>query len=322
MSDIELYKRALAREKQARQEAEQLLEDSTRRLYQKNQALEKSKALLVQQQSAMLKNEKLATIGMLSAGVAHEINNPLSVVMGNLNSLAEYNEHLLQLITLVTDWKAKQQLPASLLAQFEQLAKEADLEFIAEDCPDMVSDMQEGLERVRDIVSNMKAFSRTKPGERELSDINDCIRSSIKLVNNNIKDQCEVRTAFGDLPKTMANASELCQVFMNMLINSAHAMPEPGLIKVTTRLKQDRIYIEILDNGCGMPEEVIKDIYNPFFTTKPPGQGTGMGLSVAMGIIEDHQGQIDVMSKVGNGTCFTVCLPVIESNAAEKSAIS
>jgi len=301
MSDVEVYQRALQREKQARLDAEEQLENSSRELYKKNQALQK-------QQAAMLKNEKLATIGMLSAGVAHEINNPLAVVIGNLNSLTEYNQNLLTLLARMQHWQ--QELPEAVAAEFKQLDEDIDFAFIAEDAPEMIADMREGLLRMQEIVANMKTFSRTKPGERQSVDINACIEASLKLVNNEIRDHCEVILNLQPLPPTAANHSELSQVFMNLAINAAHALEKDGKIHIQTSHLDGIITIKVVDNGSGIPEEIRKDIFNPFFTTKPPGQGTGMGLAVVHGIIEDHQGTINVNSKDDVGTCFTITLPV------------
>lgn len=307
MSEVEVYQRALNREKQARLDAEEQLENSSRELYKKNQALQ-------QQQSAMLKNEKLATIGMLSAGVAHEINNPLAVVISNLNALTEYNQQLLALLGEVQQWQQQGQLPDALASAFTRMDDDVDFSFITEDAPEMMGDMKEGLLRMQEIVSNLKTFSRTKPGERQFIDINACIEASLKLVNNEIKDHCTVSLdLLSSLPKTAANNSELSQVFMNLVINAAHAMEQGGIIRVHTSLQNDEIKIQIADNGSGIPENIRKDIFNPFFTTKPPGHGTGMGLSVVHGIIQDHGGSIGLNSKIGVGTCFTIRLPVVNA---------
>jgi len=312
MSEVEVYQRALNREKQARLDAEEQLENSSRELYKKNQALQ-------QQQSAMLKNEKLATIGMLSAGVAHEINNPLAVVISNLNALTEYNQQLLGLLGEVQQWQKQGQLPDAISSALESMDAEVDFDFISEDAPDMMADMKEGLLRMQEIVSNLKTFSRTKPGERQFIDINACIEASLKLVNNEIKDHCTVSLDLqSSLPKTAANNSELSQVFMNLVINAAHAMEQGGIIRVHTSLQDNQIKIQIADNGSGIPENIRKDIFNPFFTTKPPGHGTGMGLSVVHGIIQDHNGSIGLNSKMGVGTCFTIRLPVVSAQAEDE----
>ncbi len=314
MSEVEVYQRALNREKQARLDAEEQLENSSRELYKKNQALQ-------QQQSAMLKNEKLATIGMLSAGVAHEINNPLAVVISNLNSLTDYNQQLLALLAQVQQWQQQGQLPDAIVAAFNEMDADVDFDFIIEDAPDMMADMKEGLMRMQEIVSNLKTFSRTKPGERQYIDINACLEASLKLVNNEIKDHCIVNLDLDpSLPKTAANNSELSQVFMNLVINAAHAMEQGGRIRMHSSHQNDQIKIQIVDNGTGIPEDIRKDIFNPFFTTKPPGHGTGMGLSVVHGIIKDHGGSIGLTSKMGVGTCFTIRLPVVSTQNDEEKA--
>ncbi|MCV6589802.1 MAG: ATP-binding protein [Marinobacterium sp.] len=302
--ELAIYQRALQREKQARLDAEQLLENSTRQLYQQNQTLQ-------QQQAAMLQNEKLATIGMLSAGIAHEINNPLAVVLSNLNALTDYTEQLLTLLEQVQQWQQQGTLNASAAERFTQLDSQADFAFLAEDAPDMMEDMREGLIRVQDIVSNLKTFSRTRPGERQQVDINQCIQTSLRLVNNTIKDHCSVVTDLPPLPEVAVNNSELSQVFMNLIINAAHATEDQhGQIQLRTRQQADCLVIEVEDNGCGIPENLCKDIFNPFFTTKPPGKGTGMGLSVAHSIISNHGGTLTVNSTPGLGSCFTICLPL------------
>lgn len=318
MSDADTWKRAWERERLAKQEAEQLLEDSTRKLYQKNKELEQSRNRLIRQQATMLKNEKLATIGMLSAGVAHEINNPLAVVISNLQMLSEYNGQLLQLLTHNQQWLSDDILPDEAQQILTALDKKHDFDFIKEDAPELLKDMTEGLDRVRDIVSHMKRFSRTKPGEREQLDINECIESSLKLVNNEIKDRCQVELKLSDLPNISVNQSEMSQVFMNLIINASHAVEDNGRIRISTLQKDDNILIKIMDNGCGMSEKTVSNIFNPFFTTKPPGQGTGMGLAVVHGIIQDHNGDIRVQSEQGKGTCFTLYLPTISDTDEQK----
>lgn len=315
--DVEIWKRAWQRERQARMDAEQQLEDSTRNLYlknqeldQKNKELEQSKKTLVKQHATMLKNEKLATIGMLSAGVAHEINNPLAVVISNLEMLSNYNAQLLQLMAQNQQWLKQKKLPEDAQSDLQQLDSQFDFDFISTDAPELLKDMTEGLLRVKDIVSHMKRFSRTQPGEREQVNINECIESALKLVNNEIKDHCQVELKLNPLPETAVNQSELSQVIMNLVINASHAVQENGRIKISTGTKNQQILIQVCDNGTGMSEEIVKNIFNPFFTTKPPGQGTGMGLAVAHGIIQDHNGDIQVNSQLGKGTCFRISLPV------------
>ena len=314
MSDAETWKRAWERERQARIDSEEQLEESTRRLYLKNQELEKSREKLIRQQAAMLKQEKLATIGMLSAGVAHEINNPLAVVISNLSSLKEYNEQLLTLLKQNQHWLESDALPDSISQAYQALDQKYDFSFIADDAPELLGDMKEGLDRVRDIVSHMKRFSRTQPGERVLSDLNETVHSALKLVNNEIKDHCQVLLDLKPLPEMALNPSELSQVFMNLIINASHAVSKGGKIQILSRCEEEKIIISVTDNGCGMPQDVAKNIFNPFFTTKPPGQGTGMGLAVVYGIVEDHQGSIRVASQEGKGTRFTLSFPVISND--------
>jgi len=299
------YKAAWERERQARFEAEKLLEDSSRELYQKTR-------LLSLQQGQMIKAEKLATLGQLSAGIAHEINNPLAYVNSNIFTLHQYNEALLKLLRLTIEWQEQQLLPEAQLKVLNQLIKEEDLGFLEEDLPALKADIKDGLERVIDIIANLKAFTRTREDEHNPTDLNSVVTSTIKLLGQNFTNSCRVETSLDSaLPKVKGNANELSQVLINLMQNALHAVEDKddALITVQTLHQGDHILLTVSDNGCGMNAEEKSQIFEPFFTTKSAGKGTGMGMAVVQSILEQHQAIIKVESEPDNGSRFLITLP-------------
>jgi len=309
-TDDNPYKAAYEREKQARVKAENLLEDKSRELYEKNQELQKSYNTLKQQQAVMLQNEKLATLGTLSAGMAHEINNPLAFVKSNIESLAQYHAAYASLIDLV---KAQfSEFTPQTKALFERLFEEHDIDYIQEDLPDLMHDTEDGLTRVRNIVMNLRSFSRTQSEDRCQANLVDGITSTLKLLQNELKNSVHLNLDLQPIPEITCNPNELNQVFLNLIINAKHATDGAlkPTISVSSVCNDDKIIIKIADNGCGMREETLSKIFVPFYTTKPVGEGTGMGLAIAYGIVQDHKGEITVESGEGEGTTFIITLPV------------
>lgn len=321
MSDAEaLLQRALKREKARREKAEQLLEDKSRELYLSYQTLQDSHSQLAaaldevkSQQRQLVQSEKLASLGTMSAGVAHEINNPLAFVFSNVNSLAHsvdefrrYHESVSSVLA-ANDEDARQQAHDELKAYVEQ----ADLEFLFSDCADLIDETREGIERVKSIVAGLKAFSRTDSGTMEMVDIIECLRTTLKLAHNQIKYNMEVTEAFDAVPQIKGYPGKLSQVFLNLIVNASQAMDGNGQLKISVkRLDEHVVQLKFQDNGSGMSQETMDSVFNPFFTTKPVGEGTGLGLSISHGIIEEHCGRIEVASEQGEGTCFTITLPV------------
>lgn len=304
------YKAAFEREKKARLRAEQLLEDRTRELYIKNQELEHNYLQLKKQQALMLKNEKLATLGMLSAGIAHEINNPLAFVCSNVETLKIYQqsfaalyEHCLSLSSLLE----KEQTDA-----LSQLIEDKDLAYILKDTPELIAETQEGLSRVSSIVGNLRSFSRSQPSDRCSADLVEGIHSTLKILTGELKNHVTVNLDLKPLPLIWCNPTELNQVFLNLILNAKHATIDSDnpTIHIATHVQESSIFITISDNGYGMSPEVIDQVFVPFFTTKPVGEGTGMGLAIVNGIIEDHNGRIKVTSQEGKGTTFNIELPI------------
>ena len=304
------YKQAYERERKARLEAEHLLEEKSRELYQKNQHLEQSYEQLKKQQALMLQNEKLATLGTLSAGVAHEINNPVAFIKSNVESLKQYFDAYNLLFTQIKQLLPK--LPTDQREYLEQQLIDQDIDFISEDIPQLMEDTQEGLQRVKDIVQNLRSFSRAQAGDHGSYDLLEGINSTLKLLQSELKNSVALDITLEPLPKIQCNLNELNQVFLNLILNAKHATVDSQSPRISVRSKHDDqyVYIEIADNGCGISEEVQKDIFTPFFTTKPIGQGTGMGLAISHNIIKKHNGEIQLQSKTGEGTTFTIKLPI------------
>lgn len=304
------YKSAYERERKARLKAEQLLEDKARELYSKNVRLEESYSQLKKQQTIMLNNEKLATLGTLSAGIAHEINNPLAFVKSNVESLLQYQSSYSSLIALIKELTPH--LPEEDQTRLTKLFAKEDLDYIEEDLPELMTDTMDGLSRVRDIIQNLRSFSRTQSSDRELSDLNAGIKTTLKLLNSELKNSVTLNLELSPLPEIECNLNELNQVILNLLINAKHATHDVTHPTITLKSESDSQYIRIIisDNGCGMNQETLNDIFVPFFTTKPVGKGTGMGLAIAHSIIQDHKGDIHVDSAPGQGTTFTIKLPL------------
>lgn len=313
LDDLELYKRAFERERAARKAAEQVVEDTTRELYRKNQKLEDSLQQLREQQRVLVQNEKLATLGTLAAGIAHEINNPMAFVHANLGSLSEYIGPYQELVAMLRE---ALELPfdqqAAAKQKIAQLIKSADLEFFEEELPELMEDTREGLERVRAIIMNLRSFARTHTQEREAADIVAGLKSTLKLLNSQFRTEVTVQEEYQPLPMVICNISEINQVFLNLLVNAGHALEgrSGGTIRIATSVVEKSVKIVISDNGTGMSDEVKEQIFVPFFTTKPVGKGTGMGMSIAYGIVADHGGKIDVDSTLGEGTTFSITLPI------------
>ncbi len=296
-------------------------------LFEEKQLLEKTQdklrgayAELKQTQSQMLQREKMASAGQLAAGVAHEINNPIGFISSNLNSLQKYLDKIIAYNTTQQETLARL-ASAETLAALAAARKKLKIDFILEDCPDLLAESLDGTDRIQKIVQNMKTFSRMDEAKYQKADLNEGLKSTLNLVWNEIKYKATVTKEYGDIPLTFCYPHELNQVFMNLLVNAAQAIDQKGDIKVITRQADNTIVIQISDTGCGMSEETQRRIFEPFFTTKDVGQGTGLGLSIAYDIIKKHGGNIVIESLVGQGTTFTISLPIVET-AVELNQIS
>ncbi len=265
---------------------------------------------LEEAQNQLLQSEKMAAIGQLAAGVAHEINNPIGYVNSNVSSLEGYISEMLKLLSAYEECDSLLDHNHELAQPLKQAKNDVDLEYLKEDLTDLISESKEGLVRVKRIVQDLKDFSHVDECEWQATDIHQGIDSTINVVNNEIKYKAEVVKNYAELPLVTCLSSQINQVIMNLLINAAHAIEEHGIITITTGTEENGIWLEIEDTGSGIPEEKIGRIFEPFFTTKPVGSGTGLGLSLSYNIIQKHKGKISVESELGKGTKFHIWLPI------------
>jgi len=256
----------------------------------------------------LLQSEKLASIGQLAAGVAHEINNPIGFVNSNLGTMKKYVGQLFEVLDAYS--AAEAGLSPEARQRIETAKAAADLDFLREDVVDLIGESIDGAARVRRIVQDLRDFSRPGDSEWKSVDLHTCIDSTLNVVWNEIKYKAEVVRDYGQLPPVECLPFQINQVFLNLFVNAAQAIPERGTITIRTFTDGDQAAVAVADTGTGMTPEVRDRIFDPFFTTKPIGKGTGLGLSVAYGIVEKHGGRIDVDTAPGAGTTFTVRLPV------------
>lgn len=285
-----------------------------RTLQDRNIELAEAYSNLKQAQNQLLQSEKMASIGQLAAGVAHEINNPIGYVHSNLGTLASYLRGIFSIIESYDQiW---QSLPADIqpLAEpVDQIKRQIDYDFLLQDLPHLLSESREGIERVKKIVLDLRDFSRDGRDEADewsVVDIRRGIESTLNIVRSELKYKAEVICSLGDVPPIECIPSQINQVILNMLINAGHAIKEHGQIAIRTSVNQDEVCISVADDGVGIPKEIQAKIFDPFFTTKPVGSGTGLGLALSYGIVKKHYGRIEVSSEPGVGTTFEVYLPV------------
>ncbi|MGH1486853.1 MAG: sensor histidine kinase [Cellvibrionaceae bacterium] len=313
------YKAAYERQKKAREKVEGIIEERSRELYDINTKLTSAYEELKSQKLQMIHQEKLASVGQLSAGIAHEINNPVGFIKGNLGSLKRYTKEIKNMMEayqkLTREMLGASELFAEKVADIAKAEKEADIDFILEDFDSLIDESIEGTHRIGEIIQGLKNFSRIDSDKKEVLLVNDCIRNTIKLVENEVKYKAELKLDLADVKKTMGYPGGLSQVILNLIVNAGHSIDEFGLIAISTKMLDQMIVIQIEDNGCGMDDTVANKIFDPFYTTKEVGVGTGLGLSISMGVIKKHGGEISVVSELGKGTCFTISLPVIGGEA-------
>lgn len=266
----------------------------------------------------LLQSEKMASIGQLAAGVAHEINNPTGFVSSNLKTLSDYHTDIIAYLKSANELfrdlgPLKGKLDKSVLKaidKIDSLKKELDIDYILDDIVELIKDCREGTERIKQIIIDLKDFAHPGEETKKASDINKGIDSTLNVISNEIKYKAEVKKNFAHLPLVYCYPQQLNQVFMNIIVNAAHAIETSGEISILTREENGLVTIKIKDNGKGIEEKHISQIFDPFFTTKEVGKGTGLGMHVAYNIIQKHNGTIDVKSKVGQGTEFTIKIPV------------
>ena len=262
-------------------------------------------------QEQLLQNEKMASIGQLAAGVAHEINNPVGYVNSNINSLDVYITDIYDVLDLYQALEETVPEDNEQRKEIKVLKADIDFDFIRTDMKELLSESKEGVLRVKQIVKDLKDFSHADEAEWQLTDIEKGIDSTLNIVHNELKYKAKIHKDYGKIPEVECNPSQINQILMNLMVNAGHAIDEQGSITLITRQLDDKhVYIEVLDTGKGIPQENLTKIFDPFFTTKPVGQGTGLGLSLSYSIAEKHGGALSVESVVGEGTTFRLTLPI------------
>jgi len=264
---------------------------------------------LKEAQTQLIQNEKMSSLGQMVAGIAHEINNPVNFIYGNLNHAQEYADDLLDLIQLYQNEYPNPQ------ENIQIASEEMELEFIQEDLPKLLDSMKVGANRIRQIVLSLRNFSRLDEAEMKAVDLHEGIDSTLLLLNNRLKQGIDVVKNYGDLPAVVCYPAQINQVFMNIISNATDALladkeSSDQTVTISTEAASGQVVVKIRDNGPGIPEEIKGRLFDPFFTTKPIGQGTGLGLSISYQIIQKHQGAIAVNSALGQGSEFVITLPI------------
>lgn len=300
-------------------ELEQKVERRTEKIQKQYIKLEKANKALATAQEQLVQSEKMASVGQLAAGVAHEINNPIGFVTSNIGTLKEYVDEYKQACDIVNHYlnEKDETKRKKLNQQMGEYFKECDFEFLSQDTDAIFSDSCNGLQRVADIVGNLKQFSRADSTEMQSCDVNECIHTAVKMISNEIKYHCDIKLKLAELPKISANIGKLTQVITNLILNASQAIDKSnrGMIRILTSSTNEQVNIYINDTGKGISEEIIDKIFDPFFTTKPVGEGTGLGLSICYDIIEEHGGNIKVNSSKTKGTTFSVVLPIFQTES-------
>ncbi|MEC5163674.1 MULTISPECIES: ATP-binding protein [unclassified Janthinobacterium] len=299
-------------------EANERLEDDIRQrevadaeLRRRNLELTELNDKLSMTQQQLLQSEKLASIGQLAAGVAHEINNPIGYIFSNFGTLQGYLDSLFAMLRAYQDAEASVAAPALAMA-LRTMREQIDLDFLREDIPVLMGESKEGIVRVRHIVQDLKDFSRVDASQEWVwANLHHGIDSTLNIVSNEVKYKADVVKEYADIPDIECLPSQINQVVMNLVVNAAHAIGERrGTITVRTGCDDASVWLEVADNGAGIARENLSRIFDPFFTTKAIGKGTGLGLSLSYGIVQKHEGRIEVDSEPGRGTTFRITLPI------------
>lgn len=262
--------------------------------------------------------QKLESVGRLASGIAHEINTPLQFVGDNVRFLQDSFRTIEELLTRLRAFCERS--GAAFAAELQRLEAEIDTGYVLREIPEALAQTRDGVERVVTIVRAMKEFAHPDTRDQILADLNKALLNTLTVARNELKYVADVETDFGELPMVVCSVSDLNQVFLNLLVNAAHAIADvfkqsgqKGKIRVRTEVQGNQVLISIADNGAGIPEGIRERIFDPFFTTKEVGRGTGQGLAIARSVVERHKGSLTFQSEVGRGTTFFLSLPVTSS---------
>ncbi|MGH1484817.1 MAG: sensor histidine kinase [Cellvibrionaceae bacterium] len=298
----------------------------THKVFEQKQKLETALHQIKVAQKQLVQSEKMASIGQLAAGVAHEINNPVAFVKSNINSLSRYIKSYQEVIqkqqAFIDEIETKEKNEIKdKKNELKDFWEEEDIDFINEDIETLLKESIDGTNRVEEIVKGLKVYSRASDDTTEACNLNDSLDETLKLLSNELKYKCDVIKKLNPLPLCLCDRSKMTQVFTNLIVNATHAMEDKGTLTIETHALDNNtaVQIKVSDTGKGIAKQNIHKLFDPFFTTKPVGQGTGLGLSISHGIIQDHQGTIEVESEVGVGTSFIITLPANNAEDTEKA---
>lgn len=279
-------------------------------LHRLNAELNSANNRLEEAQGQLLQSEKMASIGQLAAGVAHEINNPVGYINSNLRTLQEYVMSLFRLLDAYAEAEPMLEHAPEVKKCIDQMKQTVDLEYLKADIIDLLRESDEGITRVRKIIKDLREFSHVDSSEWQWADLHQGLESTLNIVHNELKYKAEVIKRYGEIPLVECIPSQINQVFMNLLVNAAQAIDVQGKITITTGNDGREAWIDIQDTGKGISAEHIGRVFEPFFTTKPVGKGTGLGLSLSWNIVRKHAGRLEVQSQLGEGTTFRITLPL------------
>ena len=313
---VEELKRAEQELRKAHDELEHRVEERTAELSKANIILQEEITVRKQAEEALIQSEKMASIGTIASGIAHEINNPIGYVFGNLTTMEKYNENLINFDNdtgaLIEEYAGKADENNLILKKFKESKENEDIDFILSDMKEAIQDSLDGVERVKNIVMDLKEFSRLEKPKMELADINTVIEKTLKIIGNELQFKANIVKDLSSIPMIKCDIKKLGLVFTNLLINAAQAIEKKGIIKIKTFQSDNSVFVQISDDCTGISGENHDKVFQAFFTTKEPGKGTGLGLSLSHKIVTDHNGTMDFESELGKGTTFTITLPIAQ----------
>ena len=289
-------------------------------LQRRHEELKTTNRRLEEVNNQLLQAEKMAAIGQMAAGVAHEINNPVGYIRSNLDTLQNYVGKLLHIMDAYSEAENALISHEHVFEPIHRLKQTMDLNYLKRDIVELLGESKEGVNRVQQIVKDLKNFSHVDEQDWLWSDLHDGLNSTLNIVHHELKYKAQVVKEYGHLPQIQCRLSQLNQVFMNLLMNAAHAIDNRGTIWIRTGAETSWVWVEIEDSGSGIASEHLSRIFEPFFTTKPVGKGTGLALSLSYGIVAKHAGRIEVDSQPGKGARFRIWLPRFHRETGQESA--